>query len=256
MSLTFMQFSTSRKTYHQQTVWRLAVALTLALSLCFMSPALASAFSIEEYFQLSYDPVTFDKNEIQGSEVFHATIAGRATCTKDLPFPLPISEVSITSQVVAEHAVSGATVTLNSSYTITIKSFPSKEGETAEISQVVPLQFPSQAKPGDYNIIGKIVEAHVNFVLGSLEVTSYLLPEQHLGLVKYTAPEPTVVPTPPSTPPPPAPPTTPLPTPTSIPAPTPTPPEQTITWWAWLIVAVAAATTAINVVWFLRHRYK
>ena len=93
--------------------------------------------------------MTFDKSEINGSEVFHATIAGRATCTQDLP--VSISEASLTSQVVAVHTASGTTVTLNDSYTISIESFPSRKGETAEISQEeILLQFPAQAESGDY----------------------------------------------------------------------------------------------------------
>jgi hypothetical protein len=209
-------------------VWCLAVALTLAVSLCLISTSLASAQDLAEYFQLSYDPVAFDKSEINGSEVFHATIAGRATCTQDLP--VSVSEASLTSQVVAVHIASGTTVTLNSSYTISIKPFPSRKGETAEISQEIPLQFPAQAEPGDYNVIGKIVNAEVKVgFLPPVPVTSYLPQEQPMGVVKYIAPESTA-------------------------APASTPPEKTIAWWVWLMVAVAAATTAINIVWFLRHR--
>ena len=241
-------------------VWRLGFALTLALSLCLVSPSLASAqdFNPKDYFQLSYDPVTLDKTEINGGEVFHATIAGRATCTKDLP--VSVSEATIKSMVVAEHTISGVRVTLNSSYTVVIKPFPSKKDETAEISQAVPLQFPAQAESGDYNVIGKIVEAKIKVFVG-VDVTDYLTQDQQMGTVKYTAsesaaaPEPISAPPSPSTPPPtPISAPTPAPPPTPTPAPAPAPPEPIITWWGELIVLIAAATTVFNIVWFLRHR--
>jgi hypothetical protein len=137
----------------------LALTLILTVSLWLISPLPAAALSLADYFQLSYDPVSFSKNEIHGSEAFHATIVGHATCSKDLP--VPASEGSITSRIIAEHTVSGASVTLNSSYTISIKPFPSKEGDTIEINQDVPLKFPAQAESGDYNIIGQLIEAKV-----------------------------------------------------------------------------------------------
>ena len=222
-------------------MWRLAVTLTLAGALSLMSSSPASAQDLSENFQLSYDPITFDKTEIQGSEVFHATIAGRATCIQDLP--ISASEATLTSQVIAEHVASGTKVTLNSSYTISIKPFPSKKGETAEISQAVPLQFPAQAESGDYNVIGKIVEAKVKVGPIPLDVTGFLPQEQTMGTVKYIAPEPTPTPAPTPT-------QTPTPTPTSAPA----LPEHGFAWWVWLIVAVAVATTVTNIIWFFRHR--
>ncbi len=225
----------------------LALTLILALSLWLISPLPAAALSLADYFQLSYDPVSFSKNEIQGSEAFHATIKGRATCTKDLP--VSASEANITSRIIAEHAVSGASVTLNASYTISIKPFPSKAGDTIEINQDVPLTFPAQAESGDYNIIGQLIEAKVKvaFIWGT--VTDYLPQHQLMGSVEYTAPE-----SPPASAPAPAATATATPTPTPPATETPASPEYGIAWWVWLIVAIAAATTAMNLVWFLRHR--
>ena len=222
-------------------MWRLAVALTLAGAFSLMSASPASAQDLSENFQLSYDPVTFDKNEIQGSEVFHVTIAGRATCIQDLP--ISASEATLTSQVIAEHVASGTKVTLNSSYTISIKPFPSKKGETAEISQAVPLQFPAQAESGDYNVIGKIIEAKVKVGPIPLDVTAYLPQDQLIGSLKYIAPG--VTPTPALTP-----------TPTPAPTPTPESPQCGITWWVWLIVAIAVATTVVNIVSLLRRHIR
>jgi len=233
----------------------------MSASFWLISPLNATAQSVEDYFQISYDSVSFNKSEINGSEVFYAAIRGRATCIKD--FLLPISEVSITSRIVAEHAVSGARVALNSSYTVIIKPFPSKEGDTAEINQDVRLQFSDQAESGDYDIIGELIEAKVKAGVVWLDATKYLPQTQLLGSLKYIAPEPTTSPTttpvPPATPTPiptptptPVPPTTPVP----IPAPTPAPPECSIIWWVWLIVALSAATTIVNVILFLRYRIR
>jgi len=220
---------------------RLALTLILTLSLWLISPLPTAAQSLGEYFQISYDPVSFSKNEIHGSEVFHATILGRATCSKDLP--VSASEASITSRVIAEHAVSGTSVTLNSSYTITIKPFPSKEGDSIEINQDVPLTFPAQAESGDYNIIGKLIEAKVKVAFVWGVVTDYLPQDQLMGSVEYIAPEPTPTSA-----------ATAAPTPTPPDTETPASPEHGIAWWVWLIVAIAVVTTAVNITWFLRHR--
>jgi len=215
----------------------LVIALILAVLLWLITPFPAVAQNVEEYFQFSYDSVSLSKDKIRGSEVFHVTILGRVACTKDLP--VPVSEASIASRVVAEHKVGGIRVTLNSSYTLTIKPFPSKEGDTFKIDQVAPLQFPAQAESGDYNIVGEIIEAKIKIGFGWISVTEYLPQNQLMDSVKYTAPPRT-----------PASASAPTPTPTTEPAPV----EYGIPWWVWLIVAAAIVTTVFNIVWYLRHR--
>ena len=232
-------------------MWRLAIALIMAVSLWTISPLPTAAQNLEEYFQFNYEPVSFSKNEIHGSEVFYATIRGHVTSTKDSP--VSVSEASFTSRVVAEHTVSGTRVTLISSYTVTIKPFPSKEGDTAEINQVVPLQFPAQAELGDYNVIGELIEAKVKVGFGWLDISGYLLQDQLIGSLKYIAPETTPTPAPSPTPTP-TPPPTPTPTPTPTPAPTPMPPERGLAWWVWLIIAIAVITLVVNIVSLLRRR--
>ncbi len=236
-------------------VWRLAFALILAVSLWLGSPSPTAAQDAEDYFRFDYDPVLFDKNEIQGAETFNMTISGRAVCTKDPP--ISIKEANIVSRVTAENTVTGATIILNPGYTVTIKPFPSKAGDITEISQVVSLQFPGEAETGDYNVTGEIIEAKVKFGIGSLDIKGYLPQSQHMGTVKYIRPETMPAPTPASAPTPaPTPGTTPAPEPTttSLPAPTPAPPEPGMAWWAWIIVAAATAATLFNIVWYLRHR--
>lgn len=249
------------KAYRHKTLWRLGIALTLVASLCLMSPSLTSAQDPSDYFQLNYEPVVFDKSEINGKEIFHITIKGSLTCNQALP--VSVSEVNVVSQVVAEHTSGGVWVTLNPNYTIAIKPFPDKEGETAEIKQSVPLQFPSQAISGDYNVIGKIVEAKAKVSFAWFNATSYLPREQPMGTVKYTAPEstettekPPIPETPPSPQPEPGPPP-PKSTPSvpNIPSPQQEP-EPIIPWWVEVIVLIAVATTIFNIVWFLQHRHR
>lgn len=236
----------------------------LAAVLCLISPSPTSAQDPSEYFELSYEPVVFDKSEINGSEVFHITIKGSLTCNKALP--VSVSEVKVISEVVAEHASGDVWVTLNPNYIIAIDPFPAKEGETAEISQSVPLQFPSQAISGDYHVIGKIVDAEAKVLFAWINATSYLPKEQQMGTVKYTATESTASPAsspeepsvpenPPATEPEPGP--APLKSTPSGPN-TPAPkqePEPVIPWWVEVIVLIAVATTIFNIVWFLRHRH-
>ena len=236
-----------QKTYCPSLVWRLVIAVILALSLLLVSPLPAAAQDLGDYFQLSYEPVNLSKNEINGSEVFQATIAGRATCTKDLF--VSVSEASITSRVVAEHKAGGGRVILNSRYIITINPFPSKEGDIAEINQVVPLKFPAQAESGDYDIIGELIKAEVKVWGGTLDVTTYLPQKQSMSSVKYIAPESTSEPEPAS-------PTASPPAQTPPPATTPitTPQWYGLPWWVWLIVAVAVITTIVNITCCLRRR--
>ena len=226
-----------QKTYRYGLVLQLLIALLVALLLSLAGSFPAAAQNLEDYFQLSYEPVSLSKDEIHGSEVFQATIAGRATCSKDLF--VSVTEASITSRVVAEHKTGGGRVTLNSSYVITIKPFPSKEGDIAEINQVVPLKFPAQAESGDYDIIGELIEAKVKVGIGWLKVTDYLPKKQHMSSVKYIAPE--------STP-------EPEPAPTSASNPLTTPQWYGLPWWVWLIVAVAVITTIVNIACCLRRR--
>ena len=227
--------STMHRTYWYGLARCLAIALILAVSFWLVSPLSAVAQSVGEYFQISYDPVSFSKDKVEGSEVFQAIIRGHATCIKDLS--VPISEASLTSRVIAKYKVNGTEFTLNSSYIIEIKPFPSKQGDTVEINQVVPLQFPVEAESGDYDVIGRLIKAEVKSLVGSLDVTGFLPQDQLMGSVSYTALAPALSPT--SAP---------------TPAPIPAPQKYAIPWWVWLIVAIAGATTVANVIWYLRHR--
>ncbi len=114
------------------------IALILMLCLFPISASPVAAQSVGDYFSISYQ-TEFSKTTIQGNESFYVTITGIATNKDELP--LAVSKASITSRVIAEHQGSGARVTLNSSYTVTIDPFPSKKGEIAQSSVIVPLDF-------------------------------------------------------------------------------------------------------------------
>ena len=232
------------------TVYRIVTASILAMFFLLVISIPAIAQSIEDYFQFNYDPVTFSKKEVHGTEVFYATIRGHVACIKQLP--VKVSGAKMTSRVIAEQAVSGERVIyrviLNSSYTVTIDPFPAKQGDVAEINVEVPLEFPAEAELGDYNVKAELTEAEAKIGFGTINVTPYLPRYQQMGMVKYAAEEPG--PTSPSehtTP-------TPAPAPSPMLKPEPTLPQGGIIWWVWLIVGLAVATTVWNIIWYLRHR--
>jgi len=230
------------------TVYRIVTASVLAISFLLVISIPAIAQSIEDYFQFNYEPVTFSKKEVHGTEVFYATIRGHVACIRELP--VKVSGAKMTSRVVAEQAVSGERVIyrviLNSSYTVTIDPFPSKQGDVTEINIDVPLEFPAEAESGDYNVKAELTEAEVKIGFATINVIGYLPQYQQMGMVKYAAEEPTPTSSPEHT--------TPTPPPSPMLKPEPTLPQGGIIWWVWLIVGVAVATTVWNIIWYLRHR--
>ncbi len=171
--------------------WRLLVALILALCLVPITSNPVVALSGEDYFTVSYD-ATLDDDKVYGDHVFHAILTGQATCIKALPSIFTPSEAFITGCIVAEHNESGIQVTLNSSYTVSISSFPREEGEIVQESQTVPLQFPAGSQSGTYTVIAQLIEAKARFnIFGWIDVRSLFpsLPSsQIMGSVTYVAP--------------------------------------------------------------------
>ncbi|MBA7641140.1 hypothetical protein ES703_48813 [subsurface metagenome] len=179
-----------RKLFRVGMAWRLLVALILALCLVPIGSSPVAALdtvSVGGYFEITYEPVEFSKTEINGSEIFYATVEAEAACTNDLP--LTVSEARIIGCVTATHQVSGAKVTLKLSYTVTISSFPNNEGETSSARRDISLQFPEESQSGTYTVVGELIKAEVNIlIIGWLTVTP-LLPEfQPMGSVTYVAP--------------------------------------------------------------------
>jgi len=225
--------------------WYLIITAIIVISLCLQSRPVA-AQSLEDYFQISYEPVIFSQNEIHGNELFTATIKGKATCTNDLP--VSISEASIVWHVIAQNTTTGSTVELNSEYTESIKPFPSKSGEVTEINQVISLQFPDIPQSGKFDIIAELIEAKVKVLFAWFDVTQYLPRSQVMGSIEYSASIQTsslpLSTLPPET----------TQMPTQIPENIPASRECGIAWWVWLIVVIAVSTTAVNIVFFLRYR--
>ncbi|MDP2744260.1 MAG: hypothetical protein Q8P00_04230 [Dehalococcoidia bacterium] len=172
----------TRRTFWSGMVWPLAIALLLALSLVPMGSSPAVTLSIADYFSYSYT-VQFSKSDIAGGEVFNATVEANATCTNSVP--LAPNEASFTSRIVAIHQASGDRVTLNSNYTLTLSPFPSHTGDSTQVSQVVPLQFPAGSQSGAYSVAGELIEAKVKVGIIWIPVTGYLPSSQALGSVTY-----------------------------------------------------------------------
>ncbi|MFC2047820.1 hypothetical protein ACFLSK_00095 [Chloroflexota bacterium] len=155
-------------------IGRIAIALAIALGMVSVIPNSASAQSLGEYFEIGYN-VEFNKTQIKGSEVFYATVEAEANCTENLPWPFSLaSEAEITGNIIAEHQTSGARVTLNSGYTVTITDFPKKAGDITQESQSVPLQFPQGSQSGTYSIIAELIQARVKAISIWWPVTDYL----------------------------------------------------------------------------------
>ncbi len=240
----------AEKSWEWHRLWLIGMLILVILALI-INPIPVAAQSIGDYFQINYDPVTFSTDKVQGSTVFNVTIKGQATCIQDLP--VSVDEAVITVRIMGENMVNRNRVPLNTGYTITIKPFPSKEGETTEINQAIPLQFPSQAESGNYKVIGELVKGEVKVLSLPVDITNYLPEEQLMGSVEYIGSGPAAILSPsPSPEPTPEPPPEPIPAPKSIL--TPIPPEHYIPWWVWLMVTVAVLTTIANIVQYMRRR--
>ncbi len=247
-----------------------ALVMVITFSLTTASPALALDLNPADYFQFNFNPVTFDKTEVAAGEVFHITITGSAVCSKDLP--LPISQASVTSQVVAQPAAGGAALTLNPQFIIDINPMPRTAGQTHNVNQSVTLQFPAGAAPGSYTVVEQFTKAQVK-VLIWIDITGSFPREQPLGTVKCIIPPPTPAPTKTTvvTSPPPttaspivattASPSKTAPTPAAAPSPTtPTPKEapvsgvSTLLTIAVIVFIIAVAVLIIVLVVVLRRR--
>lgn len=200
----------------------------IVLAACtFTLPAQAAgAISLNpsDYFSYSYD-ISFSQTHVDDGEVFYAELNASATCIKDAP--VTPSEAYVNGRVVARHLETGRRFSLNSGYSSTISPVPSSEGETFTDSREVPMHFPWDSPPGEYEITAELIEAKIKAGGLWFDVSGSLPQTQNMGRVYYKMPEPEPEPTPTPTP---SPTPTPTPTPTPSPTPTPTPePESTPT---------------------------
>jgi hypothetical protein len=232
-------------------IWCLVIALVTVVPLCLIGSPTAAAQSADDYFQISYEPFNFSKTEIYDGEVCFTTVQAHATCTRDLP--ISVSEARITGHVIAEHKVSGTWVMLNSSYSINIKPFPDRAGETAEIDKVIFLQFPDGSESGDYIVIGDFISVEVKIFWGWLDITGYVPQEPIImGSLTYVPSGESTTPTPNLTPT-----VTPMPTATSTPTITPTPEAGIGTGtWVGIWVAIISLIALILGIWLIKRRHK
>jgi hypothetical protein len=251
-----------QKISHRGYLRHLLPALLLAALACLAaaSPALALDLNPANYFQLTYDPITFDKTAVGPGGAFHTTITGRATCYKNIP--IPVSRAEITSRVVAR-SPAGASYTLNSGFTIEINPFPTKQGDTYDIDVPLTMQFPPEATPGQYQVVWQLVKATARILITDTDVTGSLPAEQAMGNITVAAASP---PTPPATTPAPSPTATIVP-PNSVTLTVPPPPPPFTVgptgppvftgWFIVLVVAgafVVAAAVAVVLIIVLRRR--
>jgi hypothetical protein len=223
-------------------IWCLVIAVVTVVPLFLIGSPPAAAQSADDYFQISYEPFSFSKTEIYDDEVFFTTVQARATCIKDLP--LSVSEAKITGRVIAEHKVSGTWVMLNSCYSINIKPFPDRAGETAEINKVIYLQFPDRSESGNYSVMGITDKVEIPFLFGWIDVRNYLPQDldQTMGTLKYISADKYLTPT-----------VTPIPTATS----TPTPESGIGTGtWVGIWVAIISLIALILGIWLIKRRGK
>ncbi len=179
-------------------------AIGLATALCLSFPLNASAMDFAGYFSFSYNS-SLSQTTVNPGGVLSLVLTGIATCQEDLPFT--ISGAVVSGRVVAVGANSN-TFVLNPGYAVSIGAFQTKKGQSVQNTQIVGLSFPGDMAPGQYDIVGQVIEAKVQVVLW-FSVTSYVPSSMSMGTVTLLAPPPPVP--------------VPVPTPTAEPSPTPTP---------------------------------
>lgn len=167
--------------------WRAGAAAIAMLGLAMVTPEAAHALSINEYFTYSYT-LQLDRTTVVEGETFKATVSGTAVCKKDLP--VTPSAAAVTSRIVARHTASGAVAVLNAGYTLSLTSFPTKQGESAARTLSLPLAFPQGSPAGEYRLVAEIVEARVRVVVW-LDITGLLPQSENLASV-FVQPAPVI----------------------------------------------------------------
>ena len=161
----------------------MAAVLAAWLALAPVVPAAAIDLNPNSYFTFGYD-FTLSQSTVYLNQPFTMTVTAQATCFKDLP--LDVSQGYVTGKVIATHATSGATVVLNSAYTVSLTDFPKLAGESMTTSKSVTLTFPADSAAGTYQITGQLLDAQVKAILW-FPVTQYLPTTQAIGTVTYVA---------------------------------------------------------------------
>jgi serine/threonine protein kinase len=132
--------------------------------------------------QLNFGEAVFDKNIVNGIDIFYVTIKGDITCTADLT--TPITGVSLVLDVIARKTTGDVEVSLHPDNTFDLTSTLAVKNDIIHIEQKVWLQFPDKTELGTYQVIMRTKKIAIN--AGSwLDITAYLPREQTLGQVGY-----------------------------------------------------------------------
>lgn len=180
----FIPTATLSKPGYRTVMMRICMILAV-LIIPFISFQPVSAVSVSDYFEISYQ-LHFNQTQVTLGKVFTANANGTALCKE--PLPITVSSATVTSCVIATSLTTGARVTLNPNYAITISPFPSQTGSITTITQDIPLTFPIGANYGTYSVTGELIEATLQATY-PLSVTSFLPQSQYMGTISY-APDP------------------------------------------------------------------
>jgi hypothetical protein len=165
----------------------LPIMMLLAAALIIAFPEPASALNPSEYFTFEYTSRLSD-TEVSGSKPFTLDVTVAAVCKKDLP--VSISAARITGSVIAENRDTGDKLILYPSYTFNISddagSFPTKAGQSYEVTQSLELIIPAGSESGSYNIAGEIIQGRIKYGIW-VDVTKYLPGVQPFAVMTYTA---------------------------------------------------------------------
>jgi hypothetical protein len=169
---------------HKAVLFRnliLCFFLVTAILLIKIQPV--AAFSVSDYFTLNYN-VTLNTSDVNEGQTFNAIASGVATCKAELP--ISVSKGIIDSRIVATNQATGAEVTLNSGYEVTISPFPNKVGQILQLTQTIPLNFPAGSPAGSYNVMGELISAKVNAIIW-IDVSDNFPASQTIGVVNYSS---------------------------------------------------------------------
>jgi hypothetical protein len=166
----------------------LSTGTALALAMCLTFPVSASALDLSGYFSLSINSTLGQASVYPGGSL-SPTITGMATCETDLPFA--VSGATITGQIVAVGR-NNETFLLNPAYTVTLRSFPIKKGQSVQDTQTIYLSFPGNMPPGQYDVVGQVTDARIQIVIW-FDVTQYVTATMGLGTVTVFPPGPGTV---------------------------------------------------------------
>jgi len=165
-----------RKNLNVLLVSILAAALSLSLN------ALPSTVQA----QAAEPQVSIDKEEVVPNEVFHLTLVAEFTIGQDVPW---VTQIVFYDQIIGVHQETRDEVALCSRRSIKLEG-PFHAGYVVKLEGVIPLRFPWEADPGDYDLLLEVVGAEVQPIWLQGIVDNYLPFQQELGLSVRLQPPP------------------------------------------------------------------